>query len=141
MAGYDQDGNIEMNNTFPWALRFSPTGEYSFPATKAEGYTSWIEDLKSIPSGSVLYDVYATDKPVELGGTESKIGQIKTTSALDTSNWGDEHLYFRHERMDRDLSLKPEWVPYTPKYEGIFSLAQQEDGTKCPFADLINYLQ
>jgi len=63
------------------------------------------------------------DAPKELGGTEMKIAQIKTASKMTTSNWSDEHLFFRHQRMDDDLKLKPEWVPYTPKYEGLFSLA------------------
>ena len=62
----------------------------------AEGYTDFMTDLESIPSGSVLYSVYAMDQPEELGGKETLIGQIKTMSALQTSNWGDEHLYFRH---------------------------------------------
>ena len=88
----------------------------------AEGYTSWSDDLKSIPSGSVLYKVFAMDKPTELFGSETLIGEIKTKSALDLSNFGDEHLYFRHERMDNDLALRPEWIPYTPKYEGILGL-------------------
>jgi len=62
------------------------------------------------------------DKPTELGGTETKIAEIITRSELTTSNWGDEHMYFRHERMDDDLKLRPEWEPYTPKYSGLFSL-------------------
>ena len=45
-----------------------------------------------------------------------------TASAMNTSTFGDDHLYFRHERMDDDLALRPEWVPYTPKFNGIFSL-------------------
>jgi len=50
------------------------------------------------------------------------IAQLETNSAMNPSNFGDEHLYFRHERMDDDLKLRPEWEPYTPKYEGFFSL-------------------
>jgi len=43
-------------------------------------------------------------------------------SPLTTSNWGDEHMFFRHQRMDDDLKIKPEWTQYTPKYGGFFSL-------------------
>ena len=95
----------------------------------------------TITQGSVLYKVYAMYQPEEMGGTEKLIGQIKLASELTTSSFGDEHLYFRHERMDDDLSLKPEWEQYTPKYGGIFSLAQKEGGSKCPFANIIDYLQ
>jgi len=54
------------------------------------------------------------DQPAELGGKEQLIGQMKTKSQLVTSYWGDEHMYFRHQRMDDDLKLRPEWLPYTP---------------------------
>ena len=60
-----------------------------------------------------------------------------TASAMNPSTFGDKHLYFRHERMDDDLALRPEWVPYTPKYGGIFSLEQQENKANCPFAHLL----
>jgi len=94
-------------------------------------------DLATISQGSVLYDIFALDAPTELGGTELRIGQIVTKSPFTSSNWGDEHLYFRHERMDDDLAIKPEWTPYTPKYEGIFSLQQMANEPGCPFANLM----
>ena len=141
MAYTDQNGKRTNSVEFPWKLRFAPTGEYEFPSTVAEGYTNFLDDLMTITQGSVLYKVYAMDQPEEMGGTEKLIGQIKLASELTTSNFGDEHLYFRHERMDDDLSLKPEWEQYTPKYGGIFSLAQKEGGSKCPFANIIDYLQ
>lgn len=89
-------------------------------------------DLATIPSGSLLYDIYATDKPVELGGVESKIGQLVTASEMTTSNWGDTHMFIRHQRMDDDLAIKPEWEPYAPKWTGP---------SACPFADLMQFLQ
>ena len=42
--------------------------------------------------------------------------------------------------MDEDLALRPEWVPYTPEYTGFFSLSQKNE-PKCPFREIINYLQ
>jgi hypothetical protein len=140
MASVKQDGTAE-TPFFPWSLRFAPSGKYSFPSTVSNGYTDFRTDLATIESGSVLYDVYAMDQPSELGGKETKIAQIKTASAMTTSNWGDDHFYIRHERMEDDLALKPEWVPYTPKYGGIFSLEQQASGSDCPFAHLMQYLQ
>jgi len=62
------------------------------------------------------------DKPFELKGTEIKIAEIATKSEITTSSWGDEHLYFRHQRMEDDLVFRPEWEPYTPKWSGMFSL-------------------
>ena len=54
----------------PWKLRFEPTGEFNFPATVAEGYTDFRTDLATIPSGSTLWNIYATNVPTELGGDE-----------------------------------------------------------------------
>lgn len=53
-----------------------------------------------------------------------KIAEITTTSEMTTSYWGDEKMYFRHQRMEDDLAIHPEWEQYTPKYGGIFSLEQ-----------------
>ena len=59
-----------------------------------------------------------------------------------TSYWGDEHMFFRHQKMDDDLKLRPEWEPYTPKPR-LFADAQQEVvdtiwSTACPF---MNFFQ
>ena len=140
MASYTQDGQKESSVNFPWSLRFVPSGQYSFPSTVADGYTNFLDDLATITSGSVLYDVYATDKPTELGGTEMKIAQIKTVSEMTTSNWGDEKMYIRHQRMDDDLKIHPEWEPYTPKFKSLLNL-DQVGGPNCPFAHLLQYLQ
>ena len=74
-----------------------------------------------------------------MGGTETLIGAFKTASECTTSQWGDDHMFIRHERMDDDLALKPEWEQYTPKYTGIFNGVNNDP--KCPFADLLEYLQ
>lgn len=31
--------------------------------------------------------------------------------------WGDDHMYFRHQRMEDDLKFRPEWEPYVPVFE------------------------
>ena len=43
--------------------------------------------------------------------------------------------------MDADLELRPEWKPYTPAYEGLFSLQQEANKPGCPFANIMQYLQ
>ena len=74
-----------------------PGGAYNFSDFVTPGMKGDFRDqLATIAVGTVLYDVYATDQPIELGGTEMKIAQIVTESEMTTSNWGDEHLFFRH---------------------------------------------
>ena len=58
---YDQSGSDAGDNLdFPYMLRFHPTGDIAFPDTYVEAFTS---QLMTIPSGSVIYQVFATDKP------------------------------------------------------------------------------
>lgn len=143
MASMRQDGTAESPPVFPWKLRFEPTGEFMFPEDAPNGVAvDFREQLATIPAGSTLYNVFAMDAPTELDGTELQIAKIVTASQPTSSNWGDEHLYIRHERMDDDLALRPDWKPYTPKYGGFFSLKQTaEESSGCPFADLLKYLQ
>merc|ERR1712066_897799 len=70
MARFAESGSETSPPVFPFSLNFVPTGEISFPDEYVQPFT---EDLMSIPSGSTLYKVYALDKPVELGGTETYI--------------------------------------------------------------------
>ena len=139
MAAFDQAG-VAVDPVFPWSLRFEPTGEFEFPSTTYD--VPFEEYLTTIPEGSVLYNIYATDKPVELGGSEQKIAQLKTNSLMVTSYWGDEHMFFRHQLMDDDLKLRPEWEPYTPNPK-VFGKAKQAVSdtiwsTACPF---LNFFQ
>ena len=49
------------------------------------------------------------DKPPELGGSERLVAQLASDSPFTSSNWGDEHMLFRHQRMDDDFKFHPEW--------------------------------
>jgi hypothetical protein len=69
----------------------------------------------TIPSGTVLYEIYGIDAPKEIGGKEWLIGTLETTSNMTTSRWGDKHLFFRHQDMAIDLKIHPEWTQYTPR--------------------------
>lgn len=115
MAGEDGVPVQEDKVVFPYKLVFRPTGSISFPDTYHGNFT---DDLASIPEDSVLWDVFATSGPAELGGREDNIGQIVLRSRLVTSYWGDTTLFFRHQDMREDLKLKPEWEEYMEKFAG-----------------------
>lgn len=72
----------------------------------------WQSQLQTIPSGATLFDIYALDIPTELGGTETLIGSLELTSNLYASAFGDAVIQFRHQNLDHDLELHPEWDPY-----------------------------
>ena len=144
----DQNGKIVNNPVFPWSLRFEPSGMFDFEpdVSEGDGYRDFRADLATqVQPGSYLFEVYAMDKPKELGGVETMIGLIITKSGFTTSNWADEHMFFRHERLENDLQVQKLWEPYAPSYEPFpqYTAANGEDsvqmadsaaGFKCPFA-------
>jgi len=108
------ENGVEIKDpNFPYRLRFHPTGNIRFPDNYVRPVT---EDLVTIPSGSVLYQVYALDVPEELGGKETRIADLVLTSKMVTSKWGDQHLFFRHQDMAEDLRLRPQWNKFTPQW-------------------------
>ena len=126
MAGFDQSGHQESPTVMPYSLTFVPHSDVAnlFPKDLGDKkYMKYVDQLKSIPSNSNLYDIYAFDKPVELGGQESYIGTLTLDGSLTSSKWGDETLFFRHQKMNDDVKMHPEWIPY---------LATYSLGGKCP---------
>ena len=92
-------------------------------------YTTQLETL--IPADSTIYDVYALDAPLPLGGVETLIGSLKLDGAFTTSNWGDKNMFFQHQIVTDDIKLKPEWK----NYYSLHSL----DG-KCPYQAMLQNL-
>ena len=87
------------------------------------GPMAYMDDLGSIPANSAIYEVYGFDGPPELGGVEHHIGTLELDGFFVSSKFGDEDLFFRHQLMEDDLKVMPDWIPYVPNY----SL-----GGKCP---------
>ena len=77
----------------------------------------YLDDLKSVPADSALYDVIALTAPVDQGGKEVTIGQLVLDGQFTTTKWGDEHLFFRHQKQDDDNKLKPEWATGLPTWK------------------------
>lgn len=77
------------------------------------------ETFNRIPSGTDLYDVFAKASPV---AEPTLIGTLKTKSALMDSKYGDNNLFFRHQKISEDLELHPECKP-----------AACLQASKCPF--------
>ena len=119
-AKYDQEGKAVEDPVFPYYLRFEPTGAVEFPSTYDKPYP---EQLASIPAGTDLFRIYAWTAPKELGGEEIYIGDLITESEMPTSNWGDNHLYFRHERAEEAIAMQPTWAPYYPAFDPRHPLA------------------
>jgi hypothetical protein len=87
--------------------------------------------IEKVPANSKLFSLYGMDKPAELGGKESYIGDLVLDGTLTASKWADENLFFRHQKMEDDIALKPEWKPYVGTWGvgDLFSNLEQ----KCPY--------
>jgi len=138
-AQHKSDGLAVDDVHFPFSMRFHPTGEFEFSQTWSGTY--FLDQLATIPEGSTLYEVYGMSAPEELGGKEYFIGNLVSTSALTSSNWGDNGLFFRHQWAEADVAAMPEWEPYYPFYgnkNAVGTVAKH--ATKaikgCPFAHL-----
>ena len=116
----------------PFSLRFEPHSDVHtlFPKElKINDYMGYVNQLASVPANSRLYKIYALDKSELAGGKEQLIGTLVLDGALTTSKWGDQSLFFRHQRMTDDLKYHPEWDPYLEKYS--------DGGKGCPFAKMM----
>ena len=65
-ASYRQDGEKVESPVFPFSLRFEPNGQLSYEDEQYE--VSLFDRLKAIEPNTMLYRVWARDKPASLGG-------------------------------------------------------------------------
>jgi hypothetical protein len=136
LATYGEDGKLVPTPKYPFNLIFRPRSEINkkFPENYKENYT---EQLKKIEPETLLYDVYAIDQP---GCDEKLIGYIKLISKLRTSNWGDQFLFFRHQKADID-DEDNDWAQHRDSFSvwsGVTEGVQADRRTDCPFMRLLN---
>lgn len=132
---------MDPNPEFPFSLRWEIHDDlktklfqdeakiYEDKINKGEEPLYYVDVIEMVPADSTLFKLYAMDKPAQLGGQESYIGDLILEGTLTSSKWADENLFFRHQKMDDDLAIKPEWKPYVAKWGGMF----QNLELKCPF--------
>ena len=130
MATYDEAGNKVANPVFPFKLDFEPNSavKNKFSNAQPSDPMNYLNDLKSIPAGTVLYHMYGWTAPPQIGGKRVLIGDLKLQSQMVTSKWGDTVYYVRHQFLDDDIKLKPEWTPYYASYKL---------GGKCPYEKML----
>ena len=95
MATYGQDGKKEDSVRFPYSLRFKAS-QRLHDEFEDEYHGTFTDDFEKITPGELLYEVFATDQPKELGGVEQKIGEIIPEGYFTTSKWADSHFFIRH---------------------------------------------
>lgn len=126
-CAHNQEGNAVSKEDiqFPFALILRPRYVDVDPGVMADDTTGssqneeddgkdsfdyFLDGVLAIPEGTVLFDVFACPTPA-LAMDPSKlqrIGRIISTSRMIPSN-PDDRLFFRHQRKEEDLQLRPEW--------------------------------
>merc|ERR1712127_778360 len=64
--------------------------------------------MESIPVGTEIFSVSAQDNPKS--DATAVIGTVVLTDALSRSTFGDNELFFKHQYMEDDFKLRPEWL-------------------------------
>jgi len=121
-AMYTQDGKKVASPVFPFELIFKPTSAIHIMFPDSYQGTYFTDQLASVPADAALYDVYALASP---NASQVKIGQLKLTTQMTTSYFGDRYMFFKHQDMRDDIASHPDWDAYVPKAKCPF-LAMQE---------------
>lgn len=100
----DADDVPAARGSFPFQLVFKPVISSDCDCTN---YDSCLMNLANIPVGTKMFDVEALAYP---DAAAQRIGEITLTSALQRSRWGDEVLFFQHQRMEDDFAIHSEWL-------------------------------
>ena len=136
-ATFAEDGSQAASPKFPFQLEFEPHSGLYTTDRPADGEATLWKEMIELDATKGLYKIFAWDKPSELGGTRQQIGDIVLDGQLKTTKWGDEAMFIRHEDMQHDLDVHPEWKPYTPAFLGnpLDAYAEKVKWA-CPFANL-----
>ena len=104
---YDQAGkSYTESNTFPFKIDFEPMDIKNFKETFSS-IDDFFGQFRDIPINSKIYSIRTFESPEDETG--SIIGNMRTTGKCDYSQYGDAKLAFRHQRIEEDMTLKPEW--------------------------------
>jgi len=98
----ENDGS---QGVFPFQLSFHALVDVDCPC---QDYTSCLANLASVPVGTKIFEVSAHSAPGDTNPT--MMGHVVLTDPLVTSRFGDEDLFFRHQHMEDDYSIHPEWL-------------------------------
>ena len=112
MADTNQDGSAASNANAPTQIYFVPSatvkGKFS---SSAHDFRS---DLVTLNAGDDLYDIYATSEPIRTSifprwnkrladnrrNSAKIIGTVKLSSKFTLSNFGDNGIFFKHQRYE-----------------------------------------
>ena len=97
---------------FPYRIVFRPNPALTQQFSSFSPEQSLFDTLADIPVGTKLYDIYAVSFPdgnEESEEEENHVGHLELTRALQPSVIGDNVLFFRHQKIEEDYTLRPQY--------------------------------
>jgi len=108
VCSYAQDGTEAGERLeFPYDIQFEATSDKVHLPNKKMSDEDLLGNLSKIEKGTELLNVYTLASPT---ATRKFLGKLTTTSECVMSKFGDQSLFFRHQRMEEDFVKKPEWT-------------------------------
>lgn len=105
MTKLDAYGAEAATNVFPFKLELRAVYQLkNEPMTEGE----LLDKLTDIPVGVPLFEVYAYESPTS--AAPQKIGEVAPNEACVKSGYGDSSFHVRHQRVEEDWALRPEWL-------------------------------
>ena len=74
---------------------------------KPSSMIKFLDQFKSIPRGTKIYTLKAHLSPSDKTGMT--LGDLVISKECVTNNFGDTKLAFKHQWIEEDIKLKPEW--------------------------------
>ena len=94
---------------FPFKVTLVP-GDVQFNEAESS-LEEFSRQWSTIPKGAKLYTFMARSDPCDLPPCDegTKLGDVIAVDGCTTSKFGDDSLFFRHQRIEEDIQLKPTW--------------------------------
>jgi len=129
MATYTQAGTKVDDPKFPFKLFLVPSAEVQ-KANTPKSIDDVMSELETFKTGTNLMSVYACAKgngAAEMnptsGGVETacgdpfKLGDMVTTTDCTTTKYGDSKFFIRHQPIEQDWVLRPDFLKQYPAKE------------------------
>ena len=111
LCTHGQDGAAATEPVFPFRIDMVPAAAHT--PTAPSTLDMLMRYLSAIEPGTALYTVVAYDSPQDYtAGRGRRLGDMVTASNCTTSAFGDAKLFFRHQRIEEDWALRPEWMAH-----------------------------
>ena len=109
---HDQDGTEYPDPIFPFKVSFEPNPEISFPDTPPGSMAEFLDQFRKIPVGTKLYTIKAMQSP---NNPIEYLGNLVTADECVSSKFGDTEMFFKHQWIEEDIALRPEWTDHYSK--------------------------